>query len=116
MTLPPAQLEDLKLIRNEWGNIVRQMGMSIRPSFRDTVVEPSGDSCLCIVFTDPTAHAIGSRPSVIGSLERFVAERYGKSIYFKTRQREFGERTDTIYVSEQELKEKIHMDIVIEEG
>ena len=116
VTLPPAQLEDLKLIRNEWGNIVRQMGMSIRPSFRDTVVEPSGDSCLCIVFTDPTAHAIGSRPSVIGSLERFVAERYGKSIYFKTRQREFGERTDTIYVSEQELKEKIHMDIVIEEG
>lgn len=114
--LPPAQLEDLKLIRNEWGNIVRQMGMSIRPSFRDTVVEPSGDSCLCIVFTDPTAHAIGSRPSVIGSLERFVAEKYGRTIYFKTRRRESGERTDTIYVSEQELKEKIHADILIEEG
>ncbi len=114
--LPPAQLEDLELIRNEWGNIVRQMGMSIRPSFRDTIVEPSGDSCLCIVFTDPTAHAIGSRPSVIGSLERFVAEKYGRSLYFKTRRRESGERTDTIYVSEQELKEKIHTDILIEEG
>lgn len=114
--LPPAQLEDLELIRNEWGNIVRQMGMSIRPSFRDTIVEPSGDSCLCIVFTDPTAHAIGSRPSVIGSLERFVAEKYGRSLYFKTRRRESGERSDTIYVSEQELKEKIHTDILIEEG
>ena len=34
VTLPKAQLEDLNLIRNEWGKIVREMGMSIRPSFR----------------------------------------------------------------------------------
>ena len=115
MAIPPAQLEDLNLIRNEWGNIIRQMGMSIRPSFRDTVVEPSGDSCLCIVFSDPINYAIGNRPSVIGSLERFVAEKYGKTIYFKTRQRETGERSNTIYVSDEELREKIHMDISIEE-
>lgn len=115
VAIPPAQLEDLNLIRNEWGNIVRQMGMSIRPSFRDTVVEPSGDSCLCIVFSDPINYAIGNRPSVIGSLERFVAEKYGKSIYFKTRQRESGEHFNTIYVSDDELREKIHMDISIEE-
>lgn len=115
VAIPPAQLEDLNLIRNEWGNIIRQMGMSIRPSFRDTVVEPSGDSCLCIVFSDPINYAIGNRPSVIGSLERFVAEKYGKTIYFKTRQRETGERANTIYVSDEELKEKIHMDISIEE-
>lgn len=115
VAIPPAQLADLNLIRNEWGNIVRQMGMSIRPSFRDTVVEPSGDSCLCIVFSDPINYAIGNRPSVIGSLERFVAEKYGKSIYFKTRQRESGEHFNTIYVSDEELREKIHMDISIEE-
>ena len=115
VAIPPAQLEDLNLIRNEWGNIIRQMGMSIRPSFRDTVVEPSGDSCLCIVFSDPINYAIGNRPSVIGSLERFVAEKYGKTIYFKTRQRENGERSNTIYVSDEELREKIHMDISIEE-
>lgn len=115
VAIPPAQLADLNLIRNEWGNIVRQMGMSIRPSFRDTVVEPSGDSCLCIVFSDPINYAIGNRPSVIGSLERFVAEKYGKSIYFKTRQRESGEHFNTIYVSDEELREKIHMDIAIEE-
>ncbi len=115
VAIPPAQLEDLNLIRNEWGNIIRQMGMSIRPSFRDTVVEPGGESCLCIVFADPVNYAIGNRPSVIGSLERFVAEKYGKTIYFKTRQREAGERSDTIYVSDAELKEKIHIDISIEE-
>ena len=103
------------MIRNEWGNIVRQMGMSIRPSFRDTVVEPSGDSCLCIVFSDPINYAIGNRPSVIGSLERFVAEKYGKTIYFKTRLAGRGERLDTIYVTEEELEENIHMDITYED-
>ena len=115
VVISPAQLEDLNLIRNEWGNIVRQMGISIRPSFRDTVVEPSGDNCLCIVFADPINYAIGNRPSVLGSLERFVEEKYGKAIYFKTRQRESGEPYDTIYVSSEELREKIHMDISIEE-
>lgn len=111
VAIPPAQLEDLNLVRNEWGNIVRQMGISIRPSFRDTVVEPSGDHCLCIVFADPINYAIGNRPSVLGSLERFVEEKYGKAIYFKTRQRENGEPYNTIYVSSEELREKIHIKI-----
>ena len=56
VSLPKAQLEDLNMIRNEWGKIVRDMGMSIRPSFRETVVEPAGDSCLCIclLYTSPS--------------------------------------------------------------
>lgn len=115
VALPPAQLEDLHFIRNEWGNIVRQMGMSIRPSFRDTVVEPSGDHCLCIVFGDSANYAIGNRPSVLGELERFVEEKYGKSIYFKTRQRMGGENYDTIYISDEEFKEKIQIEISPEE-
>ncbi len=90
VSLPKAQLEDLNMIRNEWGKIVRDMGMSIRPSFRETVVEPAGDSCLCIVFNDPMNFAIGSRPSVLGDLERYVEQKYGKSLYFKSRVRETG--------------------------
>lgn len=115
VALPKAQLEDLQLIRNEWGNIVRQMGMSIRPSFRGTVVEPAGDSCLCIVFSDPVNYAIGSRASVIGALERYIEEKYGKTIYLKTRQMNSGETFSTVYVSDEELREKIHMEISIEE-
>ena len=80
VSLPKAQLEDLNMIRNEWGKIVRDMGMSIRPSFRETVVEPAGDSCLCIVFNDPMNFAIGSRPSVLGDLERYEEQKYGKSL------------------------------------
>ena len=115
VSLPKAQLEDLNMIRNEWGKIVRDMGMSIRPSFRETVVEPAGDSCLCIVFNDPMNFAIGSRPSVLGDLERYVEQKYGKSLYFKSRVRESGERMDTRYISDDELRENIHMDITIED-
>ena len=115
VTLPKAQLEDLNLIRNEWGKIVREMGMSIRPSFRETVVEPAGDSCLCIVFSDAMNFSMGSRPSILGDLERHVEQAYGKSIYFKARLRESGERLDTRYITDDELRENIHMDITIED-
>ena len=115
VTLPKAQVEDLNLIRNEWGKIVREMGMSIRPSFRETVVEPAGESCLCIVFNDSMNFGMGSRPSVLGDLERYVEQTYGKSIYFKARLRESGERLDTRYITDEELRENIHMDIVIED-
>ena len=115
VTLPKAQLEDLNLIRNEWGKIVREMGMSIRPSFRETVVEPAGDSCLCIVFSDAMNFSMGSRPSILGDLERHVEQAYGKSIYFKARLRENGERLDTRYITDEELRENIHMDITLED-
>lgn len=115
VSIPKAQLEDLNLIRNDWGKIIRELGGAIRPAFRDTVVEPSGESCLCIVFSGQESYAIGSRPTVVGELENFVKERYGKELYFKTRMKNSGERLNTIYVSDEELKEAIHMDVVIEE-
>ena len=59
--------------------------------------------------------SIGSRPSVLGELERYVEQTYGKAMYFKARLRETGERIDTRYVSDEELKENIHMEISIEE-
>lgn len=115
VVLPKAQLEDLNLIRNDWGKIIRELGGAKRPSFRETVVEPGGESCLCIVFSNPDSYAIGSRPTVVGELEEYVRETYGKELYFKTRMRNTGERLNTIYVSDEELKAAIHTDIVIED-
>ena len=115
VTIPKAQLEDLNMVRNEWGKIVRAMGMSVRPCYRETIVEPAGESCLCIVFTDAMNFSMGSRPSILGDIERYVEQVYGKSIYFKARLRESGERMDTRYITDEELRENIHMDITIEE-
>jgi DNA polymerase-3 subunit gamma/tau len=78
-------------------------------------VEPAGESCLCIVFDDQSNYMIGSREAVITNLKRYVEDHYKKSIDFKTRIRGGGERLDTIYVSEEDLKTNILMDITIEE-
>lgn len=115
VAIPKAQLEDLNLIRQDWGKIIRDLGGAVRPSFRDTVLEPSGDSSLCIVFSNPDSYAIGSRPTVLGNLERYVEEQYGREMYFKARLKGSGERLNTIYVSDEELKHAIHMDIAIED-
>ena len=113
--LPRAQLEDLKLIRNEWGKLGRALGGGARSYLRDTVVEPGGDSCLTIVFMDPMSYDMGKRPTVMGQLETIVQEKYGKSIYFKTRLASKGEAFNTIYVTEEDLEQKIHMDITYED-
>lgn len=110
-----VQLEDLKLIQSEWGKIIRELGGPIRASFRDTVVETGCESFLCIVFSDSANYAIGSRPTVVGELEEYIQKKYGKKIYFKARIRNTDERSDTIYVSDEELKEALHMDISIDD-
>ena len=115
VALPRAQLEDLKLVRNEWAKIVRSMGGGARSYLRDTVVEPGREGCLTIVFMDPMNYDMGKRPTVIGELERYVEANFSRSIYFKTRLAGRGERLNTIYVTQEELEEKIHMDITYED-
>lgn len=115
VVIPKAQLEDLNLIRRDWGKIVRELGGAIRPAFRETVVEPSGDSCLCIVFASEESFAIGNRATVLGALEAYVKEHYGKEIYFKVRKKDVGESVNTVYVSDEELKNAIHMEITVED-
>ena len=115
VTIPNAQWDDLNMVRNEWGKIVMAMGMSVRPCYRETVVEPAGESCLCIVFSDSMNFHMGSRPSILGDIERYVEQVYGKTIYFKARLRESGERMDTRYITDEELRNNIHMEITIED-
>lgn len=115
VALPKGQLEDLNLIRSEWSKIIRELGGPIRAGFRDTVVEPAGESSLCVVFSDQSNYMIGSRESTISEIEGYVEDHYQKSISFKTRLRGGGERLDTIYVSDEELKANILMDITIED-
>lgn len=51
----------------------------------------------------------------MGIWSAHVEQAYGKSIYFKARLRESGERLDTRYITDEELRENIHMDITIED-
>lgn len=115
IVISATQLEDLQMVRNDWNKIVRDLGGVIRSSFRDTMIEPAGDDSLCVVFTKLDTYEIGKRESTLGDLEDYVKNKYGKIIHFKARLKGHDERMDTIYVSEDDLKNNIQMDITIEE-
>lgn len=115
VTLPRAQYEDLMLIRGEWQSIGRMLGGAVRVALRDTTVEPAGDSCLSVVCTDGGTFSIVNREPVLLELKAAVEEKYKKSIDFKARLDDSGRPVSTVYVSEDELKSAIHMDITIEE-
>lgn len=115
VVIPRAQLEDLNRINSDWPKILREMGGAVRAGFKDTRLEPGGDGCLCIVFSDVNSYSIGNRPSILKEVEEFVAGKYGKALTFKARLQDSGEPVRTVYVSDEELKENIHMDITIED-
>jgi len=117
VVLPRAQLADLTFIRSEWKNIVVNMAGSIgsiAPSFKETIVEPAGEGILKIVFTNNAHYTIGARESLLKLFEKYVADKYEKQIEFKASLRAANENHKVIYVSEDELKNNINMDIVVE--
>ena len=114
VTLPRAQYEDLQLIKEQWSRIIRDLGASYRPALSGAVVEPAGDAAISLGFQDETSYMIGGREQVLTALEDYVRTNYQKEIRFRARLFMDGETGDTRYISEEELKTKIHMDIITE--
>lgn len=114
VSLPKAQYEDLMLMRGEWQKVSRMMGGAVRVALRDTEVEPAGDSCLSITFSDAGNFSIVNRESVMQELKEAVEKTYGKSIDFKASLNDSGKKSTTLYVSDDDLK-VIHDDIVVED-
>ncbi len=114
VTISKAQYEDLMLIRGEWPKITRSMGGANRVALKDTVVEPAGDSCLCIVCLTEVNFSIVNRDAVLLELKAVVEQSYRKSIDFKARLETSGRAQSTVYVSDEDLK-VIHDNIEIED-
>lgn len=115
VSLPRAQYDDLMLIRGEWKKITRQMSGPLKVALRETDVEPAGDGCLSIVFTDVNSCSIIGRQNALDEIKEFVAQNYGKTLDFKTHLNDTGRVTVTKYISDDDLK-VIHDDIVVEDG
>lgn len=115
VVLPKTQLGDLTLVRQEWNKIINALGMSIRPAFKETVVEPVGEGRLTIVFQDGRNYNIGSRPNILEEIKSHIAGHYEREIDFLAKLRGNDEVLNNRYVSDEELKENILMDMVIEE-
>ncbi|WP_455650323.1 ImmA/IrrE family metallo-endopeptidase [Enterocloster citroniae] len=76
---------NLDTIMNDWNSIINNQGGGARSYLRNTLLENGGNNCICIVFPDSMSFDMGRRPTVIGELERYIENHYGKSVYFKTR-------------------------------
>lgn len=117
VSLPPAQYEDLMLMRKEWGRIasLSQLVGSIRLSLSKTSIEPAGEGCLCIVCTDENTFGIINREPEIKNLQEVVQEKYKKTLQFKVRLESSAVPQRTVYVSDEDLKNAIHTDVIVEE-
>lgn len=117
VSLPPAQYEDLMLMRKEWGRIasLSQLVGSIRLSIPKTSVEPAGEGCLCIVCTDENTFGIINREPELKNLQEVVQEKYKKTLQFKVRLESSAVPQRTVYVSDEDLKNAIHTDVIVEE-
>ena len=117
VSLPPAQYEDLMLMRKEWGRIasLSQLVGSIRLSLPKTSVEPAGEGCLCIVCTDENTFGIINREPELKNLLEVVQEKYKKTLQFKVRLESSAVPQRTVYVSDEDLKNAIHTDVIVEE-
>ena len=117
VSLPPEQYEDLMLMRKEWGRIasLSQLVGSIRLSLPKTSVEPAGEGCLCIVCTDENTFGIINREPELKNLQEVVQEKYKKTLQFKVRLESSAVPQRTVYVSDEDLKNAIHTDVIVEE-
>ena len=117
VSLPPAQYEDLMLMRKEWGRIasLSQLVGSIRLSLPKTSVEPAGEGCLCIVCTDENTFGIINREPELKNLQEVVQEKYKKTLQFKVRLESSAVPQRTVYVRDEDLKNAIHTDVIVEE-
>lgn len=117
VSLPPAQYEDLMLMRKEWGRIasLSQLVGSIRLSLPKTSVEPAGEGCLYIVCTDENTFGIINREPELKNLQEVVQEKYKKTLQFKVRLESSAVPQRTVYVSDEDLKNAIHTDVIVEE-
>ena len=117
VSLPPAQYEDLMLMRKEWGRIasLSQLVGSIRLSLPKTSVEPAGEGCLCIVCTDENTFGIINREPELKNLQEVVQEKYKKTLQFKVSLESSAVPQRTVYVSDEDLKNAIHTDVIVEE-
>ncbi len=117
VTLPRAQYEDLMMMQKEWKKIASMTSGSgaVKSALLKTSVEPAGEGCLCIVCAEPGVFITVNREDVFSDLQHVVQEKYEKNMQFKARLDDASYVQTTVYVSEEDLKNAIHADIVIEE-
>lgn len=112
VVLPKAQYEDLMLLKAEWKNIVAELDGSNKAALMESYLMPNkGTNSMNIIFENRTKYMVGSREEVLLQLHEIVARRYQKDIEFRAVLTTDAQTRHTLYVTEEEVSQKINYEI-----
>ena len=114
VVLPPAQIEQLRLLLKDWKEIIAAVGLTAKTTLSGVCLEPLDEGRLLLVFHDAASFDMGSRDSVLRSLESYIASAYQIQVRLETRLVAAEEYANKCFVTEEELKEKFNVDIIME--
>ena len=114
VVLPQAQIQELRMLQKDWREIISAVGGSAKTTLANVQLEPQGEGQLMLVFHDPQAHFMGSRPSILRGIEEYIATAYQMQVTIQAKLVAQNEYTRKRYVTEEELKQKFHVDIIME--
>ena len=114
VVLPAAQLQQLKLLEGDWKEIIGAVGLTAKDTLKDVILEPQDEGRLLLVFHDLKTFDLGSRDSVLRSVESYIASAYQLQVRLTARLVAAEEYVGKRFVTEDELKQKINIDIIME--
>lgn len=115
VTLPQAEYEELKLIREEWPMVVGKAGGSIRSALRDSFVNPISPGRMEIIVPDQMNAKMLERLDAFQQISDIIAEDYQREIRFTARGDGSVKQEDTVYVSSEDLQAAINFPITEED-
>ena len=114
VVLPPAQLNELRLLQKDWREIIGAVGATAKTTLAGVKLEPMDEGQLMLIFHDQQDHFMGSRPSILQSVEDYIAAAYQIQVHIQAKLVAQNEYTRKRYVTEEELKQKFNVDIIME--
>ncbi len=114
VVLPPAQLNELRLLQKDWREIISAVGATAKTTLSSVKLEPQEEGQLLLIFHDQRAYDMGSRLSTLQSVENYIATAYQIQVHIQAKLVAQNEYIQKRYVTEAELKQKFNVDIIME--
>lgn len=114
VVLPQAQINELRLLQKDWREIIGAVGATAKTTLANVKLEPQGEGQLMLVFHDQQSYFMGSRASTLQSVENYIATAYQIQVHIQAKLVAQSEYTRKRYVTEEELKQKFNVDIIME--
>jgi hypothetical protein len=107
-------MEELQLFQEEWRDIVNAVGGSAKQTLAGVKLEPQEKGHLTMIFHDRGKFEIGGRAAMCRNLENYIATVYARQVQIDARLVAEQEYVQKQYVTEEEIKSKFNVDVIME--